>query len=72
MGPDHAATVGPTWVDIANDLTNINDQGLEEHSDAAIHAILTFAQTTSAVNGTDKGSTTSSKNLDWKGHHRVR
>ena len=40
---------------LCDDLTNINDQGLEEHSDAAIHAILTFAQTTSAVNGTDKG-----------------
>ena len=62
----------PCYHQLCDDLTNINNQGLDEHSDAAVHAILTFAQTTSAVNGTDKGSTTSSKNLDWKGHHRVR
>jgi hypothetical protein len=51
-------------------LTNINDRGLSEHSDAAVHAILTFAQTESSVNGTDQG--TSKKSKEWKGHHRVR
>src|SRR5690349_14619991 len=40
---------------LCDNLTNINNQGLSEHSDAAVHAILTFAQTSSAVNGTDKG-----------------
>ena len=34
--------------------TSTND-GLDEHSDAAVHAILTFAQTNSAVNGTEQG-----------------
>jgi Zn-dependent M28 family amino/carboxypeptidase len=57
---------------LCDDLTNINNQGLEELSDAVVHAILTFAMTTSAVNGTDKGSAASTKPLDWKGHHRVR
>ena len=57
---------------LCDNLTNINDQGLAEHSDAAVHAILTFAQTTSAVNGTDKGSTKAAKASDWKGHHPVR
>jgi Zn-dependent M28 family amino/carboxypeptidase len=57
---------------LCDDLTNINNTGLSEHSDAAVHAILTFAQTTSAVNGTDKGSSTSAKPFEWKGHHQVR
>ena len=30
--------------------------------------MLTFAQTTSAVNGTDKGSTQATKRYDWKGN----
>jgi Zn-dependent M28 family amino/carboxypeptidase len=57
---------------LCDNLTNINNQGLSEHSDAAVHAILTFAQTTSAVNGTDKGSASSTKPYDWKGNHQIR
>ena len=57
---------------LCDDLTNINNQGLSEHSDAAIHAILTFAQTTSAVNGTDKGSASATKESDWHGDKLVR
>jgi hypothetical protein len=34
--------------------------------------VLTFAQTTSAVNGTDKGSTQATKSYECKGDHRVR
>jgi hypothetical protein len=52
-------------------LTNINNQGLSEHSDAAIHAILTFAETQSAVNGTGRGGG-SKKAKEFKGHHKVR
>jgi Zn-dependent M28 family amino/carboxypeptidase len=55
---------------LCDNLTNINDQGLSEHSDAAVHAILTFAQTQSAVNGTGKGA--SKKAKEFKGHHKVR
>jgi Zn-dependent M28 family amino/carboxypeptidase len=57
---------------LCDDLTNINNKGLEEHSDAAIHAILTFAETTSSVSGTDRGSSTESTAKVWKGHHQVR
>lgn len=53
-------------------LTNINNTGLSQHSDAAVHAILTFAQTTSAVNGTEKGSSRSTKPFDWHGPKQVR
>jgi Zn-dependent M28 family amino/carboxypeptidase len=34
---------------------NINLEVLEQNSDAIAHAVMTFAMTTSAVNGTDKG-----------------
>jgi Zn-dependent M28 family amino/carboxypeptidase len=34
---------------------NISLEALDQMSDAAAHAVLTFAMTTSAVNGTDKG-----------------
>ena len=41
-------------------------------SDAVAHSTLTFAQTTSAVRGTDKGSSSSTKPYDWKGDHLKR
>jgi Zn-dependent M28 family amino/carboxypeptidase len=51
---------------------NINNTALDINSDAVAHAVLTFAQTTSAVNGTDKGSTKATKPYDWKGDHLLR
>ena len=51
---------------------NINNTALDINSDAVAHAVLTFAQTTSAVNGTDKGSTQATKSYDWKGNHLLR
>ena len=39
-------------------ISNLNTQALDEMSDAVAHGTVTFAQTTSAVNGTDKGSGT--------------
>jgi len=56
---------------LCDDLSNINDQGLSEHSDAAVHAILTFAQTDSAVSGTGRGGG-SQKAKEFKGHYKVR
>ena len=37
-------------------FANISETVLDENSDAVAHAVLTFAQTTSAVNGTEKAS----------------
>lgn len=37
-------------------------------SDAVANAVLTFAQTTSATNGTGKGSPGATKPYDWKGN----
>ena len=39
-------------------ISNLNTQALDEMSDAVAHGTLTFAQTTSAVTGTNKGSGT--------------
>ena len=49
---------------------NINDTALDINSDAVAHSVLTFASTTSAVNGTDSGSSNSTKDYEWKGSHR--
>ena len=57
---------------LCDDLTNINNKGYGEHKDAAVHAILTFAQTTSSVKGTDKGSSNSAKEWDWHGDKLVK
>ena len=62
----------PCYHQLCDTLANINPLGLEEHKDAAVHAIGTFAQTTSSVNGTSKGSSTSTKSWDWKGDKLVR
>lgn len=45
----------PCYHQPCDNYNNNNEQALDEMSDAAAHAVLTFAQTTSAVNGTDKG-----------------
>lgn len=41
-------------------------------ADAIAHATLTFAETTSAVNGTSKGAGTGTTRLEFKGSHAVR
>ncbi|MCP8687356.1 M20/M25/M40 family metallo-hydrolase [Marinobacterium sedimentorum] len=50
---------------------NFSFEALDEMSDAAAHAILTFAMTTSAVKGTDKGSDKAEKaaeTLEYQGN----
>jgi Zn-dependent M28 family amino/carboxypeptidase len=51
-------------------LKNLNLTALDQFSDAVAHSTLAFAQTTSAVNGTDTSSGTSS--TETKGHFKVR
>jgi hypothetical protein len=45
---------------------------LEQMADAIAHATLVFAETTSAVNGTDRGSGSGSVNLQFKGSHALK
>jgi Zn-dependent M28 family amino/carboxypeptidase len=46
---------------------NVNKKALKEMSDGAAHATLAFAQTTSAVGGTEKGDGTPTNDLLYKG-----
>jgi Zn-dependent M28 family amino/carboxypeptidase len=60
---DQAAVYGGTagvaydhcYHQACDDIQNLNNQALDEMSDAAAHATLTFAMTSSAINGTAKG-----------------
>ncbi|HEX6144468.1 MAG TPA: hypothetical protein VFZ01_17245 [Geminicoccaceae bacterium] len=45
-------------------LGNISLEGLDDTTDAAAHAVLTFAMTTSSVNGTDNGSDKAARDAD--------
>ena len=45
----------PCYHAACDDIDNISQTALDQMSDAGAHATLTFAQTTSAVEGTDKG-----------------
>lgn len=52
-----------------DDITNLSEQALDEMSDAAAHATLTFAMTTSAIEGTGKGTATGQSAADFRGSH---
>ena len=62
----------PCYHQLCDTLANLNLKGLAEHKDAAVHAIATFAQTTSSVHGTGKASSSALKSWDWKGGKLVR
>lgn len=62
--PEEAAVYGgaagapydPCYHQACDDITNISPQGLDELADGAAHAVLVFAETRSAVNGTGRGN----------------
>ena len=53
---------------------NISLEALDQNSDAAAHAVMAFAMTTSSVNGTDKGNGHSKwkDEMDYRGSNAVR
>jgi Zn-dependent M28 family amino/carboxypeptidase len=55
-----------------DDIGNVDIVGLEKMADAAAHATLTFAETTSAVNGTAKGKATGQITWKFKGNQAIR
>jgi Zn-dependent M28 family amino/carboxypeptidase len=60
----------PCYHQACDTFANNSNDALDQMSDAAAHAVLTFAMTTSAVNGTDKGKAWGpSKNLEYWGSH---
>jgi Zn-dependent M28 family amino/carboxypeptidase len=67
--PEQAAIYGgtagvaydPCYHAACDDITNLNKRALNQMSDATAHATVAFAQTTSAVGGTAKGTPSSDK-----------
>ena len=57
----------PCYHAACDDITNLNKTALDQMSDGVAHATLAFAQTTSAVGGTEKSSGTSPGKLEYKG-----
>jgi Zn-dependent M28 family amino/carboxypeptidase len=53
-------------------INNLNEESIEQLADGAAHATLTFAQTTSAVNGTDKASNTAASKMEYAGPMAVK
>jgi Zn-dependent M28 family amino/carboxypeptidase len=63
----------PCYHQACDTYANNNDTALREMSDAVAHGVLTFAQTTSAVEGTDKASDSSAKyDPQYKGSKAIR
>ncbi len=54
-GGTAGVALDPCYHLACDDIDNLNEDALDEMSDAAAHATLTFAMTKSAVEGTDKG-----------------
>lgn len=53
-------------------LDNVDEATLHLMSDAIAHATLVFAETTSAVNGTDNGKAKGKSDWEYRGSHAVR
>ncbi|SDR97147.1 M28 family peptidase [Jiangella sp. DSM 45060] len=59
----------PCYHQECDDIDNLSQQALDEMSDAAAHATLTFAMTTSAIEGTGKGTATGQSESLFLGSH---
>ena len=74
----YGGTVGeqldPCYHLACDTFDNISLEALDQMSDAAAHAVLTFAMTTSSVNGTDKGKGLGKwkDGMDYQGSNAVR
>jgi Zn-dependent M28 family amino/carboxypeptidase len=62
----------PCYHQACDTFANNSNTVLDEFADAAAHATLTFAMTTSAVNGTDKGKARGQFPADFEGSHLQR
>ena len=72
-GGDVGEWFDPCYHQACDDIDNVSLTALGEMSDAAAHGVLTFAQTTSAVEGTDKADDNSTKyDPQYKGSKAIR
>ena len=62
----------PCYHQSCDTYDNVNLDALDEMTDAMAHAILTFAMTTSAVQGTDKGSDKATHDPTFRGHRAIK
>lgn len=62
----------PCYHAACDTITNLNEDTLGLMADAIAHATLTFAETTSAVNGTGKGAATGQIEWKYKGNRALR
>ena len=72
FGGTAGAALDPCYHQACDTLDNVNETVLEEMADAIAHSTLTFAMTTSAVNGTAKGNGKGKLDLDYKANRLVR
>lgn len=70
FGGQAGVAFDPCYHSACDDINNLSSEALDQMSDATAHAVLTFAQTTSSVNGTDKGSGTPTSAFEYKGSHQ--
>jgi Zn-dependent M28 family amino/carboxypeptidase len=68
-GGTTGAAYDPCYHQACDTFANNSDAALDQMSDAAAHAMLTFAMTSSAVNGTDKGNGPGKANFEFWGSH---
>jgi Zn-dependent M28 family amino/carboxypeptidase len=66
FGGTAGAPLDPCYHAACDTLDNVNEVVLEQMADAIAHSTLTFAMTTSAVNGTTKGNGTGNVDLEYK------
>jgi Zn-dependent M28 family amino/carboxypeptidase len=62
----------PCYHQSCDDFDNVNLDALDEMTDAMAHAILTFAMTRSAVQGTSKGSDKATYDPTFRGHRSIK
>lgn len=63
----------PNYHGALDDIGNVNDEVLDQMADAAAHATLTFAMTSSAVQGTSKGQANGKLDgVEFRGHRSIR
>ena len=62
----------PCYHQACDTFANNSDTALDQMSDAAAHAVLSFAMITSSVNGTDKGKGNGTAGLEYQGSKLVK
>ena len=62
----------PCYHEACDTFGNVDLVALDEMTDAMAHAILTFAMTTSAVQGTDKGGDQATYDPTFRGHRAIK